>query len=481
MTLIVVCLTVFSGACIDVKKTPNLAVIFAKAKTQEGKRPVIIIPGVLGSELVNAETQEKVWLSLSPSRGDGLGLPVSPVLENNRDSLRPRQIIEKAKIFRFFPDISVYQSLTDSMKEFGGYKEGDWDNPAPTGDRDTYYVFAYDWRRDNVENARLLITRMAELQQKLKRPDLRFNIIAHSMGGLIARYAAMYGNADLPTAGTPVPTWAGAKYFNKIFMFGTPNEGSMAAFQTVLKGYSIPALTGKISFASLSSEVAFTSPALYQLLPHQISAKFYDENLKPIDVDLYNTETWKKYGWGPIARPEFLSRFKGQPGATDAKTGKPSEYAETSLDDLNGYFAAVLKRAKEFEAALDADTAVPATISFFAFGSDCSNTLNGAIIGKDPKTGSWVTTFSAKDIKTADGGKTTAQEVRNLLYAPGDGRVTRGSLLAETISEVNYRNSLFRKSLPVSATFFCEEHGDLPNNPVVQNNFLTALISEVAQ
>jgi alpha-beta hydrolase superfamily lysophospholipase len=36
----------------------------------------------------------------------------------------------------------------------------------------------------------LLINRIDELKSKLKRPDLKFNIIAHSMGGLIARYAA---------------------------------------------------------------------------------------------------------------------------------------------------------------------------------------------------------------------------------------------------------------------------------------------------
>ncbi|MEJ7711532.1 MAG: hypothetical protein WKF84_17125 [Pyrinomonadaceae bacterium] len=64
------------------------------------------------------------------------------------------------------------------------------------------------------------------MKRKLNRPDLRFNIIAHSMGGLVARYAAMYGDADLPRDAEDLkPTWAGAN-INKVFMFGTPNEGS---------------------------------------------------------------------------------------------------------------------------------------------------------------------------------------------------------------------------------------------------------------
>ncbi len=42
------------------------------------------------------------------------------------------------------------------------------------------------------------VRRIERLKTKLQRPDLKFNVVAHSMGGLIARYAAMYGDADLP-------------------------------------------------------------------------------------------------------------------------------------------------------------------------------------------------------------------------------------------------------------------------------------------
>ena len=53
------------------------------------------------------------------------------------------------------------------------------------------------------------------------------------MGGLIARYAAMYGDADLPADDVSLkPTWAGAADINKIIMLGVPNEGSADAFTT---------------------------------------------------------------------------------------------------------------------------------------------------------------------------------------------------------------------------------------------------------
>jgi hypothetical protein len=47
------------------------------------------------------------------------------------------------------------------------------------------------------------------------------------------------------------------------------------------------------------------------------------------------------------------------------------------------------------------------------------------------------------------------------MYAPGDGRVTRRSLLAETLAGTRRRNSLFDSALPLTyAIFAC----DLPKS-----------------
>jgi hypothetical protein len=55
------------------------------------------------------------------------------------------------------------------------------------------------------------------------------------------------------------------------------------------------------------------------------------------------------------------------------------------------------------------------------------------------------------------------------MYAPGDGRVTRQSLLGENIF----------KSLSRYAVFACDLHGQLPRNPSLQDNALTAIVNEV--
>lgn len=473
-----VAFSILLSGCFGGKKVPNLNAIFAQSKLRKGKRPVIIIPGILGSELANSETKERVWIYLSNPKTDGLSLPISPNLSQNTDKIVATRIIERAKISNFLPEVSIYEALIQAMENYGGYTKGDWENPdASSGGIDKYYVFAYDWRLDNVGNARLLVRKIEELKQKIGDADLRFNVIAHSMGGLIARYAAMYGDTDLPSDDAKfVPNWSGAKQFNKIFMFGTPNEGSMATLETLNKGYQI----GGFNISVLNREVAVTSPAVFQLLPHQNTARFYDDDLNLMDVDLYNPETWKKYGWSAYADKTFLNKFAGQQNAIGAD-GKKSEFADVSLNELDQYFAAVLNRAKAFHEALDADTTVPSSISFFAFGSDCDNTQDGVILHKNLKTDVWQTIFTPKSYKTSSGKLITKSETRAKLYAPGDKLVTRRSLLAETIIEQNYRNSIFRRNLPVSATFSCESHNELPNSKIMQDNFLTALMQELTQ
>lgn len=466
----------FLSGC-GARRTPNLARIFADARERTGKRPIILIPGILGSQLVNYETGEEVWPSAFRSSNDGLSLPISPNLAANRDNLVARKIVDTLKLSRLVPEVYIYHHLLDALRRFGGYQEGDWTNPATGGDHDTYYVFPYDWRRDNVETARDLVGRMETLKRKLNRPDLRFNIIAHSMGGLVARYAAMYGDADLPAEGVePQPTWAGAAHINKIFMFGTPNEGSADAFQILLEGYSLTeGLRRRVRLLNkLSREDALTAPSIFQLLPHAASVRFLDENLQPLQVDLYDPATWRRYGWSPWSDEDFRQRF-----ANGKTTGDYAPFTRGSLEDLDAYFAAVLRRAKRFHEALDAMTDADAPVALFAFGGDCEETLFAPVVIRDKKSGRWVTITRPRDFSNSAGRRVTRDEATRAMYAPGDGRVTRRSLLAEDLAGTRRASNLFNSPLPlVYAVFACDLHGDLQNNQTLQDNALTALVSE---
>lgn len=436
--------------------------LLAQAVPNKGKNPIIVIPGIMGSKLVNSKTDEVVWVRLTEAKSDDLRLPVSPNLLANRDDLVATDIVDRFKIVKFLPGISVYSDLIEYLEKKAGYRRGNWDIPLSDDDQDTYYVFAYDWRRDNVETARLLIQKIEKLKAKLKKPDIKFDVLAHSMGGLITRYAAMYGEADLSEK--PNPTWSGAKHFEKIFMLGTPNEGSMSALETLNDGYSIDTpIAGRIRPGYLNREVAFTIPSIYQLLPHGKSAKFYDENLKTFDLNIYDPQTWRKYGWTVTSDKEFQN-----------KTSK-AKRAEAEK-----YFEVVLRRARLFHQALDIKTTVPKSLALYVYGSDCKNTLAGAVVRFDVETGGWKTLTDGDSYKNARGEKIAAKSVKDMIFAKGDGTVALSSLLAENISLINGKNLFFETASSPNQMIICEEHTSIPSNKKIQELFTSVLSESLA-
>lgn len=411
---------------------------------------MIVIPGILGTELMNPKTGETVWPSAFRTSQEGL--PISPDLAANRDDLIPGKIIETVKLARVLPEVYVYRDLLVALRRYAGYRDGDWNNPAADGYQDTFYVFPYDWRQDNVSNVRELIRRIAQLKTKLQRPDLKFNIVAHSMGGLIARYAAMYGDADLPPGDGPIqPTWQGAAHISKIVMIGVPNEGSADAFATLVEGYSITeGLRRRVPLLNkLTAEDVVSAPAVFQLMPHARAVRFLDENLQPLAVDLYDQEVWKRYGWSVIySSPDFRRHH---------------------ASDLDAYLAATLQRARRFHEALDAMRPEDTPVVLLAIGGDCEETLSSPVILRDQKRNRWLTLTRPREYRTSSGVKISKQKATDAMYAPGDGRVTRQSLLGENIF----------KSLSRYAVFGCDLHGQLPRNATLQDSALTAIVGEV--
>jgi len=470
----------------NAQTVPNAQAV--KSPPSTGKNPVIIIPGIQGSQLVNPQTGKVVWFNVRRDKDNDLRLPMtSPILSRNRDALVAKDIIREVKLPGILPDVEVYQGLIDSLKA-RGYSEADWNKPQAT---DVFYVFPYDWRRDNVETARLLINKIDAVKRAVKRPDLKFDVIAHSMGGLVARYAAMYGTADLPPEGRKaVPTWAGARSINKILMFGTPNEGSFDAFIALINGSTVVGTRNLPFIDDFRPEDVLSSPALFQLMPHQTSAHFLDENLQPVKVDLYDVETWRKYGWGAVNDPKFLGKLKDAARLTlrdkDIKPiglGKDASFddkllAQTTSAQVRAYFAATLSRAKRFGLALDAPTQ-KMPIQLYAYGGNCQPTLNAVVLMHNDKKDRWITVTDARDIKTSGGRDIKKEEVKNALFTLGDGRVTRSSLLAENDASQGGTQRMVKNAFSVNSSFFaCGLHTQLFLEKTIQDSFLSALIVE---
>lgn len=471
------------GGCTILKSgKPNLPRIYNASDLPRptGKRPVIVIPGTLGSRLVNQKTNEVAWPRFVISENAGLALPITSAnFTENRDDLIATEIIDRAKFFKLSPEIGFYDSLLTSQKQAGGYKHGKWEEPAADGDRDTYYVFAYDWRRDIVENAQNLISKINQLKQKLNQPKLQFDVVAHSMGGLIARYAAMYGDQNLSDE-RPNPSWIGAPHFARLILFGTPNSGSMDAMSTVVNGYSalgtnFPQLK---LIDALDRDAIFTSPAIYQMLPQSGYAKFFDENLQPLKLDLFDLETWRKHGWSIAFEAGFkereLKRFqqirqkmmKKKDAATENKLGEMEDQMQKMLAAREPFLGLALRRAKAFHQAINTVSKMPDSLQIHLFGGDCERTLEGAIVTPQQ---TWFR------IGRGLGKREFRDRADALIYAPGDGRVTRRSLFGLRFDETS-TSWISPLNQPERAVFQCELHGDLPLNSTMQNNLLTLLL-----
>jgi pimeloyl-ACP methyl ester carboxylesterase len=413
------------------------------AQNFKDRLPVIVIPGLSGSELVNSKTGEVVWFKPGRSKVDDIRMPIDGDIAGNKDDLVTRDIFRRMNLG--FKKVDVYGGLVTTLNK-KGYAIGDLDNPVAGGGENTVYVFPYDWRRDNVENARLLVRKIDSLKTKLNRPDLKFNLVGHSMGGIIARYAAMYGDADLNMGGGAMrPDWAGARDIDRVVLLGTPSEGSVLSLDTMLNGFAVGGMTINLPFILNPSKFdIFTLPSAYQLLPAAGTLSAYDENLKKIDVDLYDPDTWSKYGWGALEDDNFVLN-----------------YSAAERANAKRFFYSTLGRAKRLNEALTASSD-NAPVAIDLIGAECKDTLDSVVIYQEQNK-TWKTLFKPAMFTNLSGNRITAAQVKKVLMAPGDGVVSKRSLTA---------SSSLR---PGSTAMVCEGHNALPSNAAIQEKIYSIL------
>jgi pimeloyl-ACP methyl ester carboxylesterase len=130
----------------------------------------------------------------------------------------------------------------------------------------------YDWRRDITEAGALLAQRLAA------EPAREINVIAHSMGGLVARIALR------STSGPRI---------QRLITLGTPHGGSYAPVQAVRGVYPLVRRLAQIdriyNAESLARDVFSSFHSLYQMLP-------VDNTL-----DLIDSRNWPRTGPQPNA------------------------------------------------------------------------------------------------------------------------------------------------------------------------------------
>ena len=142
----------------------------------------------------------------TPRTPDGarlVALPFTDMMNTPGAAVRADGVLDRVRIRVAGIPIALqaYAEILGTLG-IGGYRDeslGLGGQVNYGNDHFTCFQFAYDWRQDNVVNARRLMAFMREkrayVQGEYARrfgvrdAPVKFDIAAHSMGGLVARYA----------------------------------------------------------------------------------------------------------------------------------------------------------------------------------------------------------------------------------------------------------------------------------------------------
>ncbi|MBM0104257.1 alpha/beta fold hydrolase [Steroidobacter sp. S1-65] len=218
------------------RELAQLAKLAATRGNERGE-VVFVLPGIMGSRLgsLQGETTSLLWLHPTAIAEGGLSQLALP----NGASLSAVGVM-----------LPGYLKLRLSL-EIAGF-------------RPVFHPF--DWRADLETLAKALLSAV----EAADAPEV--HIVAHSMGGLVARMAL---------------TLDRQRRIRKVVQLGAPNQGSFAPAQALRAAYptvrKIAALDHHNSAEALARAVFLTLPGLYQMLPSALA---------PDDPDLFDPAQW---------------------------------------------------------------------------------------------------------------------------------------------------------------------------------------------
>ncbi|SDZ89864.1 lipase/acyltransferase domain-containing protein [Rubrimonas cliftonensis] len=457
------------AACGSDPAPPDLTRIYADvaAIDAEARRPVITIPGTLGSRLVDTRSSVTVWggesrLALEPDTPEALSLlalPIGPegaALGALRDGVRPDGVVRvaRADILGATLSLDVYGGIIRTLIA-GGYdfRETRAAEIAERAQNLDAFEFPYDWRRDIVEAAQdldyFIRRKRAQVEAERRRvlgaasEPVVFDIVAHSMGALVARYYLMYGGQDLPAdGGLPPLTWEGVGDVGTVVLIAPPNAGSVIAFENLVNGKSFGFLQPEFPPALIG-----THASTYQLLPRLRHGRVrYGDETGPA-VDIFDPGLWERFGWG-LASPEAAPVLEAvMPDVLDPAVRRARGLAHQRK---------ALARAEQLQAALDRPASFPQGLEAFL------------VVG-----GGYLTPATAV-VSPEDGA------VEIVGFEEGDGVVLRASSLMDERQGYAERREIALRS-PISGLastlLLPSEHVAITQSPVFGDNLLFWLLS----
>ncbi|HUP63240.1 MAG TPA: hypothetical protein VNA69_22815 [Thermoanaerobaculia bacterium] len=278
-----------AAACASVDRKVDFHALYSRAATAEDldRNPVILIPGMPGSTLKDASGRT-VWgiigeRGVDPQTPEGartIALPIGgdQSVADLETGVRATGVLDTlhVRLLGIPIEIRAYANILRSLGIYAGYRDESLGRSGAViygDDHYTCFQFPYDWRLDIAANARHLDQFIQEKAAYIRAEDrkrfgreresLKFDIVAHSYGGLIARYYLRYGGRDIPSDGhVPAPDWTGAQMVERVVLVGPPNAGSLRILNALVRGRRLGIRSFRYSPALLG-----TFPSMYEALP----------------------------------------------------------------------------------------------------------------------------------------------------------------------------------------------------------------------
>ncbi len=212
--------------------SPERLTVAEGARERGTRRPVVFVPGFMGSELYRGS--ERLWPSMPLLFREPEKLFYRP-----EEPLEPRKVLGELVVIPKFLTLDQYNRLGNYLEEGVGYRR----------ERDLM-EFAYDWRQDVRISARQLGAAIEAWQERSDAARGPITIIAHSLGTLVSRYF--------------VEVLGGSAKVERLILLGGPHFGVPHIAGALAAGPQIPIFGG---LSRKLREGILTFPSTFQFLP----------------------------------------------------------------------------------------------------------------------------------------------------------------------------------------------------------------------
>jgi pimeloyl-ACP methyl ester carboxylesterase len=337
--------------------------------------PVVLVPGITGTALRDPATGKLVWgdgrAVIRPHDGGyALVKPIQDGAQRRGGSLEPAGVLDAVRLGPINKE--VYGPIV-RLLERHGYSAGELESPRPGDD---LFLFGYDWRDENAVSAARLAERLEALRRARGEEHLAVDLVCQSNGAHVCRWFAKYGGASLEEAeggAAGPPHGVGVR---KLILVSSSNGGSLENLAWLNRGRRYVSLIGR----RWTPEAIMSIRAVFEDLPVYSRDLFIDESGEPLTVDLFDLDSWRRYGWS-IFSPRVARRIE--------RSGRDDLFADAG--GRQAYLGRALDRARRFHELLRRDAEGFAGVRYYMIQNVAAETPARAVLSR--RRQGWRTRF----------------------------------------------------------------------------------------